>query len=105
MWQEPAAPRDFNPAYVGSGSFVTGPNWRRVRPCPLCPESDVSATKMRFGRDGPNADKVHRSRIYSITSSALANSVPGIVTPIALDVFRSMTNGCSGISDEPPGMN
>jgi len=64
-------------------------HWLREFGCPLCAKSGHSACS--------------KERPYSITSSARANRVAGIVTPIALDVFKLMTNsnlvGCStGIS-------
>jgi hypothetical protein len=64
----------------------------------LPPIADI-AERHRHVRFVPRGEEVHCSGLYSITSSAVANNISGIDTPIDLDVFKLTTSsnlvGCS----------
>jgi hypothetical protein len=100
--QETAALRDFDPAYVGSGSRAA------LRSCgvdvcfaPLCgldPDISLWPRSANNGRERVQ-QWMHQKADYSITSSARASSVGGISIPSAFATTRLMTRsnlvGCS----------
>ena len=62
------------------------------------PYKAAAPTVLHGGSYGPQATKVRRSKVrYSITSSASARTLSGMVRPSALAVFRLMINSkCVG---------
>jgi len=75
-----------------SGHSRPGPARRRSSHVRYVPKATVGHQNA-IGRDGPEGDKVRRGkRAYSITSSASAITGAGISRPMALAVFRFITN-------------
>jgi hypothetical protein len=103
--QQTAALRDFGPAYDGFGSFASLRRAARLRRMSAMPLIATESVRRNEPKRCARFRLVHRSKLhpYSISSSALACSVKGTVSPSALAVLRLMISSnlvgcCTGSS-------